>query len=95
MSAAVVQSRAGSLVEAAANVVVGYVLAVLVQLLVFPIFGLQPTLAQNLKIGLVFTAVSLARSCAAEGVRELARQAGRRARQGVKRCGAGNPRRRR
>ena len=70
MSAAVVQSRAGSLIEAAANVVVGYVLAVLVQLLVFPVFGLQPTLAQNLKLGLIFTGVSLARSYALRRVFE-------------------------
>ena len=70
MSAAVVQSRTGSLLEAVANVVVGYALAVLVQLLVFPVFGLQPTLAQNLKIGLVFTAVSLARSYALRRVFE-------------------------
>ena len=56
------QPRAASLAEAAANVVIGYGLAVLVQLLAFPVFGLQPTLAQNLKIGLIFTAVSLLRS---------------------------------
>ncbi len=42
----------------------GYGLAVLVQLLVFPAFGLQSTLAQNLRIGLIFTAVSLLRSYA-------------------------------
>lgn len=64
MRAQVVQSRAGSRAEAAANVVVGYALAGLVQLLVFPVFGLQPTLAQNLKIGLIFTAASLLRSYA-------------------------------
>jgi hypothetical protein len=34
------QSRRMSLVEAATNVVVGYAIAVLTQLLVFPIFGL-------------------------------------------------------
>jgi len=58
------QPRGASLAEAAANVLAGYCLAVLVQLLVFPVFGLQPTLAQNLKIGLIFTAVSLVRSYA-------------------------------
>jgi hypothetical protein len=58
------QSRTGSLFEVAANVLVGYALAVFVQLLVFPIYGLQPTLGQNLKIGLIFTGVSLARSYA-------------------------------
>lgn len=49
------QSRAMSLVEAVANVVVGYGVAVVTQILIFPIFGLHTTLAQNLKIGAVFT----------------------------------------
>ena len=56
------QSRLMSLVEAIANVAVGYGLAVLTQMLVFPLFGLETTIAQNLAIGLVFTAVSLVRS---------------------------------
>lgn len=73
MRAQVVQSRAGSLAEAAANVVVGYALAVLVQLLVFPVFGLQPTLAQNLTIGLIFTVVSLVRSYALRRLFETGR----------------------
>jgi hypothetical protein len=56
------QSRAMSLVEAVANVIVGYGVAVVTQILIFPIFGLHTTLAQNLKMGLVFTSVSIARS---------------------------------
>ena len=58
------QSRAMSLVESIANVVVGYAVAVLTQILIFPIFGLHTTLAQNLKMGAVFTVVSIARSFA-------------------------------
>ena len=45
------QSRRMSLVEAIANVVVGYAIAVLTQILVFPIFGLQVSLSDNLAIG--------------------------------------------
>ncbi|WP_428541266.1 DUF7220 family protein [Profundibacter sp.] len=56
------QSRTMSLVEAIANVVVGYGVAVITQMLVFPVFGLHTTLTQNLKLGLVFTVVSIARS---------------------------------
>ena len=56
------QSRAMSLVEAGANVVVGYGVAVVTQILIFPIFGLHTTLAQNLKMGAVFTVVSIGRS---------------------------------
>ena len=55
-------SRLMSLVEAVTNVVVGYGVAVVTQLLVFPMFGLTTTLGQNLTIGLIFTLVSLARS---------------------------------
>ena len=58
------QSRVMSLVESVANVVVGYGVAVVTQMLIFPIFGLQTTLAQNLKMGAVFTVVSIARSYA-------------------------------
>jgi hypothetical protein len=58
------QSRAMSLIEATANVVVGYGVAVLTQLLVFPMFGLHTTLAKNLMIGAIFTVVSIARSFA-------------------------------
>ena len=58
------QSRAMSLVESVANVVVGYGVAVVTQLLIFPVFGLHATLAQNLKLGLVFTVVSICRSYA-------------------------------
>ena len=56
------QSRWMSLVEAATNIAVGYCLAVLTQVLVFPLFGLSVSLGENLGIGAVFTVVSLVRS---------------------------------
>jgi len=56
------QSRLMSLVESVANVIVGYCVAVATQILIFPIFGLHTTLAQNLKMGAVFTVVSVTRS---------------------------------
>jgi hypothetical protein len=58
------QSRGHSLAEAVANVAMGYGLAVLTQILVFPAFGLSVGIADNLRIGAVFTAISLARSYA-------------------------------
>ncbi len=58
------QSRLMSLVESVANVIVGYGVAVLTQILIFPIFGLHTTLAQNLKMGAIFTVMSIARSFA-------------------------------
>ncbi|MGF6863022.1 hypothetical protein ABIE69_003617, partial [Rhodobacteraceae bacterium MBR-64] len=51
-------------VESVANVIVGYGVAVVTQILIFPIFGLHATLAQNLKMGLVFAVVSIGRSYA-------------------------------
>ena len=67
------QSRAMSLVEAIANVIVGYGVAVVTQILIFPIFGLHTTLAQNLKMGAVFTVVSIARSFALRRMFEAVR----------------------
>ena len=58
------QSRRMSLLEAVANVAVGYAVAVATQFLVFPAFGLRVGFAENLGIGAIFTAVSLARSYA-------------------------------
>ena len=51
-----------SLAEAAANVVIGYAIAVATQVMVFPVFGIHITLADDLRIGLVFLVVSLIRS---------------------------------
>ena len=56
------QSRKASALEALANVALGYVLAVLTQLLVFPVFNLDVTFGDNLSIGLAFVGVSLLRS---------------------------------
>jgi hypothetical protein len=55
------QSRRMSMVEAAANVVIGYGIAVATQVMVFPIFGIHITLADDLRIGFVFAVVSLIR----------------------------------
>lgn len=51
-----------SLVEAATNVTVGYVLAILTQMLVFPWFGIDVGTGTHMAIGLVFLGVSLIRS---------------------------------
>ena len=64
------QSRFLSLLEAVTNVVVGYVLAVLTQMIVFPWFGLATSLQDNLAIGAAFVGVSLIRSYALRRVFE-------------------------
>ena len=48
------QSRIMSMVETATNVVVGYVLAIATQIVVFPWFGIETGLAEHLTIGLAF-----------------------------------------
>ena len=67
------QSRLMSLVEAVANVAVGYAVAVATQVLVFPLFGLATTFEQNLAIGVIFTVVSLVRSYALRRIFEAIR----------------------
>ena len=66
-----------SLAESLANVIVGLGVAVVTQLLVFPLFGLHTTLAENLTIGAIFTVVSIARSFALRRLFEAIRVASR------------------
>ena len=56
------QSRGMSLLESLTNVMVGYGIAVVTQIVVFPWFGLHPSLSDDLVIGAIFTVVSIIRS---------------------------------
>ncbi len=56
------QSRRMSLVEAIANVAVGFAVALLTQLTLFPAMGVRLPLDRHLLISFAFTCVSLARS---------------------------------
>lgn len=56
------QSRRGSAIEAVANVVIGYWIAVGAQAAIFPLFGVHLPLLDNMLIGALFTVVSLVRS---------------------------------
>jgi hypothetical protein len=40
----------------------GYLLAIAIQLLIFPFFGLYPTVLDSMGIALIFTGVSIIRS---------------------------------
>jgi len=55
------QSRWLSFVEAITNIVVGYGLAVLTQIIVFPLFGLHASLGENFLLAMIFTCISLIR----------------------------------
>ena len=56
------QSRLGSLIEALVNIMIGYVVAISSQVVVFPLFGIYVPLSTNLWIGAWFTVISLVRS---------------------------------
>ncbi|WP_164503155.1 hypothetical protein [Nitrosomonas sp. JL21] len=56
------QTRLQSLLEAWINVIIGYVVALATQIVVFPWYDIEVSISQNLQIGLIFTAVSIARS---------------------------------
>jgi len=51
-----------SFVEAIANVIFGYGVAVVAQMLVLPWFGVHMSLTQNLKLAATFTLISIVRS---------------------------------
>lgn len=56
------QTKLQSFIESATNVAVGYVVAVASQLTIFPLFGVELTLSDNLLIGAYFTIISIVRS---------------------------------
>jgi len=56
------QSRRMSFLESLTNVAVGYGVAVTAQIAVFPLFGLEVSLSDNLVIGAIFTGISILRS---------------------------------
>ena len=56
------QSRRMSFMESLTNVAAGYGVAVTAQIAVFPMFGMDVSLSDNLVIGAIFTGISILRS---------------------------------
>lgn len=56
------QTKKMSFIESCANVAIGYGVAVISQILIFPIFGIHIPVKDNLLIGLYFTVISIIRS---------------------------------
>lgn len=56
------QTKKQSLQESLTNVAIGYIVALLSQLVIFPLFGLDVPFSDNVLIGLWFTVISIARS---------------------------------
>jgi hypothetical protein len=65
-----------SLVEAVMNVVVGFAVALLTQIIVFPLFDLEVTLGENLAISGLFTLTSICRAYVLRRVFEAIRVRG-------------------
>jgi hypothetical protein len=51
-----------NLIEACIDIGSGFILAMLIQIYIFPLFGLYPTVLVGIKIALIFTFVSILRS---------------------------------
>jgi len=56
------QSKKASLIEALINVTVGYLVAVLANYIVLPMFGYMVNIADSFYIGIVFMAIGIIRS---------------------------------
>jgi hypothetical protein len=56
------QSRKHSAYEAIINVVVGFSINFMLNMLVFPLFGWEISAAQNIALGVIYTVISIARS---------------------------------
>jgi len=56
------QTRIQSAIEAGANILVGYTVNILANFAIFPFFGWEITLGQNLLMGVFYTFVSFTRS---------------------------------
>lgn len=56
------QTRTQSLIEAILNTLSGFVVTMIVQSLVYPLFNIHTSVGQNFNIALIFTFTSIARS---------------------------------
>lgn len=55
------QSKRGSLTETVVSTAIGYTVAVVTQIVIFPVFDLYVSTTDNLLIAAVFTVISLVR----------------------------------
>lgn len=56
------QSRAHSFIESLTNILIGYLVALASQLVIFPLFDIHIPFTDNLVIGAWFTVISIIRS---------------------------------
>ena len=55
------QSKRASLIETFINVGTGFIVSLIIQLLVFPLYGIEISIWSNLEINLIFTIAAIAR----------------------------------
>ncbi len=56
------QTKTFSLIESTSNILFGYFIAIMVQIIIFPWFGIYVSLKDNIIIAGIFTVVSIFRS---------------------------------
>jgi NhaP-type Na+/H+ or K+/H+ antiporter len=56
------QTKKSSLKEAVTNVAIGYTISFISNAFIFPLYGFEITLNQNLEIGAFYTVISIIRS---------------------------------
>ena len=56
------QTRKQSAIEAAMNILIGYTVNFIANFTLFPLFGWEISLQQNLILGVIYTIISFARS---------------------------------
>ena len=56
------QTKTQSAVESVANVTIGYVVSLVANATILPLFGFSISMSENLAIGAIYTAISIARS---------------------------------
>jgi hypothetical protein len=56
------QTRLGSLIEVSINILIGFWINFVANLVILPMFGLHVTIGDNFLIGFLYTFVSVARS---------------------------------
>lgn len=56
------QSRLESLVEVLLNTVIGWLTAIITQIIVFPLFDIRVSFSEQIGISLIFTTIAIVRS---------------------------------
>lgn len=56
------QTRLQSFIESTINVLIGWVVALILQLFIFPLYGINVSFSTNIQISIIFTIIAIIRS---------------------------------